>query len=78
MTNVGGKAMGNYMYFFVSTGGSPYWPMPYRWGYGWNYLEAGAPRGYKIPLANDQQQINAQLPAAQQTIIDDAASHPLK
>lgn len=26
----------------VRAGGAPYWPVPYRWGYGWPYL-----RGYK-------------------------------
>lgn len=32
----------------VRVGGSPYFPTPYRWGYGWSY-----PRGYQ-PVSTDE------------------------
>jgi hypothetical protein len=41
VSDLGGQLMGNYMYSLVIPGGHPYWLMPYRWGYGWKYLEAG-------------------------------------
>ncbi|MCW8944633.1 MAG: FAD-binding oxidoreductase [Sedimenticola sp.] len=40
----------------VRVGGSPYWPTPFRWGYGWSFG-----RGYK-PVTNDERlQIQTQL-----------------
>jgi len=47
----------------VRLGGSPWWPTPYRWGYGWPWL-----RGYQ-PLSSKElqqvaQQLHKQLPAA--------------
>lgn len=76
VSEVAGKAMGNYMYFFVSTGGSPLLPTAYRWGYGWNYLENGHPRGYQLPNPQEQLQLDALLPQAQQRVQEDARQHP--
>lgn len=76
ITNLAGSGMGNYMYFFVSTGGSPLWLTPYRWGYGWSYLNAGKPRGYKLLTEAEQTQVETLMPLAQQTIAEDAAKHP--
>jgi len=47
----------------VRLGGSPWWPTPYRWGYGWPWL-----RGYQ-PLSSKElqqvaQQLHKQQPAA--------------
>ena len=78
VSDVGGKAMGNYMYFFVSTGGGPFLMTPYRWGYGWDFLEQGRPRGYKVPTAAEWDQINALLPLAEKTIAEDAIKHPAR
>jgi len=36
----------------VRAGGGPYWPTPYRWGYGWPMG-----RGYKALTAAEQQQV---------------------
>lgn len=77
VSDVGGKAMGNYMYFFVSTSGGPFLLTPYRWGYGWDFLEQGKPRGYKIPTAAEWSQINELLPSAEKTIAEDAIKHPV-
>jgi hypothetical protein len=76
VSDVAGKAMGSYMYFFVSTGGGPFLITPYRWGYGWDFLEQGRPRGYKVPTAAEWDQINALLPLAEKTIAEDAVKHP--
>jgi hypothetical protein len=64
------------MYFFVSTGGGPFLITPYRWGYGWDFLEQGRPRGYKVPTAAEWDQINQLLPLAEKTIAEDAIKHP--
>lgn len=77
VSDVGGKAMGSYMYFFVSTGGGPFLVTPYRWGYGWDFLEQGRPRGYKVPTAAEREQINQLLPMAETTIAEDAIKHPV-
>jgi hypothetical protein len=78
VTSAAGKGMGGYMHFFVSTGGSPLWFTPYRWGYGWSYLENGRPRGYKT-LTPEELLMVAQLePDANRKILLDAESHLLK
>lgn len=40
----------------VRLGGSPFFPTPYRWGYGWPY-----PRGYKALTAEELAQAQTQL-----------------
>ena len=40
----------------VRVGGSPYFPTPYRWAYGWPYL-----RGYKTLSAEESQQVKDKL-----------------
>lgn len=41
----------------VRVGGSPYWPTPFRWGYGWPYG-----RGYKALTPEEQAQVDALFP----------------
>lgn len=76
IANLAGDGMANYMYFFVSTGGSPLWLTPYRWGFGWNYMDAGKPRGYKPLTVEEQVQVDALTPRAERTILEDAIKHP--
>ena len=76
VAGVAGQGMGSYMHFFVAMGGSPYWVTPYRWGYGWYYLEGGRPRGYREPNEQEQLQIQQMMPLAEKTIADDALAHP--
>jgi hypothetical protein len=76
VSKVGGSGMGNYMFFFVSTGGSPFWLTPYRWGYGWDYLDDGKPRGYKLRTPAEDEQLKALLPQAEEVIAADAIKHP--
>lgn len=76
IADLAGPAMANYMYFFVTTGGSPIWLTPYRWGYGWSYLELGKPRGYKILTPGEQAQVDMHMPQALKTIVEDAEKHP--
>ena len=40
----------------VRVGGAPYWPVPYRWGYGWTYL-----RGYKLLTKQEKQSVKRAL-----------------
>lgn len=70
------KAMGEYIYMSVRWGGAPQWMTPYRWGYGWDYLDAGKPRGYKTPTEAEQEAIKLRLPQAEQVIAEDAIKHP--
>ncbi len=76
VANVMGVGMGNYMYAFVVMGGSPMWLTPYRWGYGWGYLDETKLRGYKLLTEAEQAQVTALLPQAEQTIVEDALKHP--
>ncbi len=71
-----GPGMANYIYKNVRWGGSPYWMNHYRWGYGWDYFDGRWPRGYKVPTADEQAQIDKAMPAALQVIAEDAAKHP--
>lgn len=50
VTGVGRPKTAAVMGFGVRAGGSPLWPMGFRWGYGWPYY-----RGYK-PLSDDEKQ----------------------
>jgi hypothetical protein len=77
VTDTAGKGMAEYMYWNVLWGGSAYWLTPYRWGYGWQYLEEGKPRGYKTPTPEEQLHINQLLPLAEKLVAEDAAKHPL-
>lgn len=40
----------------VRLGGSPFFPTPYRWGYGWPF-----PRGYQALTAEEKQQVNRKI-----------------
>lgn len=52
------KHLAQLMLSGVRVGGSPFYPTPFRWGYGWDYL-----RGYK-PLSEDEkQQVLQHLPS---------------
>lgn len=76
VTELAGVTMANYMHFFVTTGGSPIWATPYRWGYGWSYMDAGKPRGYKLLTDVEQAQVAALMLQAEQAIAVDAQKHP--
>ncbi len=70
------KAMGEYIYMSVRWAGAPQWMMPYRWGYGWDYLDGSKPRGYKTPSEAEQELIRLRLPQAEKVIAEDAIQHP--
>lgn len=76
VTELTGDGMANYMYFFVTTGGSPMWLTPYRWGYGWSYMAARKPRAYKLLTDAEQAQVAALMPQAEQVIAEDTLKHP--
>ena len=76
VTTAIGAGMGDSMYMGVIMGGSPIWLTPYRWGYGWNYLEEGKLRGYKSLTDEAQAQVAELLPQAEQIIAQDAIKHP--
>jgi hypothetical protein len=69
--------MANNTYAGVRMGGGPYWPSSYRWGYGWDYFDGRWLRGYKIPSATEQAQIEQLMPAALQQQREDARQHPV-
>lgn len=56
VANVGESEIGSLMYAGVRMGGSPYFPTPYRWGYGWPY-----PRGYQELSSEEVKQARKQL-----------------
>ncbi len=70
--------MGEYLYMNVRWGGAPNWLTPYRWGYGWDYLDEGKPRGYKVPTEAEEREIQIRLPQAEQVIAEDAIKHPVQ
>ncbi len=41
------------MYPGMRIGGAPWWPTPWRWGFGWSY-----PRGYGVLTSDEQRQVN--------------------
>jgi hypothetical protein len=63
-------------FYGVRMGGGPYWPMSYRWGFGWNYWDGKWPRGYKAPTPEEQAQIDELMPEALETVKEDALKHP--
>lgn len=75
VANSGEKGMGSYLYMNVRWGGSPFWMTPYRWGYGWDYMEGDKPRGYREPSAAEQAQVEIMALEADATVKADAASH---
>jgi len=56
VTEAGAPFIAEIMLEGVRVGGSPFWPTPYRWGYGWPGL-----RGYKPVSKKERAQINARL-----------------
>lgn len=56
VAQVGEPAIAKIMLAGVRVGGSPYLPMPYRWGYGWPYL-----RGYKALSNDDKKSVQDKL-----------------
>lgn len=52
VADVGEPTIGTMMYMGVRIGGSPYFPMWYRWGYGWPYM-----RGYQALTDAEKEQI---------------------
>lgn len=44
----GHPVIAEFMYLGVRLGGSPWWPTPWRWGFGWPY-----PRGYGSGTAGE-------------------------
>ncbi|WP_211197933.1 hypothetical protein [Permianibacter fluminis] len=51
VADVGEPAIAKLMLAGVRTGGSPFWPTTFRWGYGWHYL-----RGYQ-PLTDAEKEL---------------------
>jgi hypothetical protein len=56
VAEVGEPAIARLMLAGVRVGGSPWWPTPYRWGYGWPW-----PRGYEPLTPEEQQQADQAL-----------------
>lgn len=54
--NIGEPQLGEIMRQGVRAGGGPYWPTPYRWGYGWD-----VPRGYRALSEEEREQAEALL-----------------
>ena len=62
---LGEKEISQLMFSGVRVGGSPFYPTPYRWGYGWSFL-----RGYRELSQQEEEQVRAQLLARQNLISD--------
>lgn len=48
--------IGNLMLAGVRVGGLPYWPTPFRWGFGWPYM-----RGYEALTEEEQREVKVML-----------------
>jgi hypothetical protein len=55
VAKLGKPQIAKLMFAGVRVGGSPYLPMPFRWGYGWPY-----PRFYKALTPEERRQIDYQ------------------
>jgi hypothetical protein len=55
---LGYRAVAWAMFLAVRIGGSPYLPLPWRWGYGWRF---GRMRGYRALSAIDRARRDAEL-----------------
>lgn len=51
------------MFVGVRIGGFPYWPFPWRWGFGWDYA-----KGYGKLTPEEEAMVNEELPAALKAI----------
>jgi hypothetical protein len=56
VSQVGEPEIAALMLAGVRVGGSPYYPTPYRWGYGWPY-----PRGYGALSKEEKQEVREKL-----------------
>ena len=56
VAELGQPEIAEIMLMGVRMGGSPYFPVHYRWGYGWPYL-----RGYKSLSTEEKQQVKSKL-----------------
>ena len=63
-------------FYGVRMGGGPYWPMSYRWGFGWNYWDGKWLRGYKTLTTEEQAQVEQLMSAALHVIAEDALKNP--
>lgn len=54
IAEVENPALAEAMWAGVRAGGSPFWPTPFRWGYGWPYL-----RGYQALTEEERQRAEA-------------------
>ncbi len=61
--NLGENTIAELMHTGVRAGGSPWFPTPYRWGYGWPYL-----RGYKPLAAAEREQVRLRLTELEQRL----------
>jgi len=60
VSQVGNPAIAEIMMRGVRVGGSPWWPTPFRWGYGWPYG-----RGYQTVTAEERAQAIRKLEGSQ-------------
>jgi len=56
VAQVGEPDIAKLMLAGVRVGGHPYWPTPFRWGYGWPY-----PRSYGLLSESEKQQVKDRL-----------------
>jgi len=62
VTKVGEPEIAKLMMAGVRVGGSPYWPTPFRWGYGWSYWDGPSLRGYKTLTPEEETEAKTMLP----------------
>ncbi|MCW8890026.1 MAG: FAD-binding oxidoreductase [Sedimenticola sp.] len=70
VAGAGEEQIADLMLAGVRVGGSPYWPTPFRWGYGWSYG-----RGYQPVTDAEHQLIKVRLKQLQ--VILDSLSQTL-
>lgn len=59
ISELGYPDLAKMMFLGVRVGGYPYWPTPFRWGYGWPY-----PKGYGALTEHEKEQVEQLTPAA--------------
>lgn len=58
ISELGHPELAKMMLLGVRIGGSPYWPTPFRWGYGWPY-----PKGYGALTDREKEQVKRLTPS---------------
>ena len=53
----GHGSLAEYYYLGVRLGGAPWWPTPWRWGFGWDYFHGYEPEAKRSGVESEQHDV---------------------